>query len=398
MQQISERRSGRMARWFFAIAPIMLCLACAVSETRAWADETVGPPALAGSVSPQQMTPDRLPVRASRPFRPIDGRTLAVGLRDAVKSSCIPSSGFHLIGSLVKGASWKRELPLSDQQIRVLAMLDQLTWDAHARSMLADADELDGNPPDFVERFNQGIARRQAAITHAQQMVFSALLTQSQAAVVLHSELAFRRWNALYENVVCDWLGVTEIQKARLDQIGDQSAQDESDWPNFAPDHKNLQAALAVIWCKRETAVKHVLTPDQLAKWSRLGASQPAPRRPVNLARIASQQADVPRINVADLSSIFRFTPLHANTLALSAEQQRLLKTLEEVTGLGPTWIDLGALEETNPRESDSQERQDQRSKKRTVFLNHVEQFALLGILTSQQAQRVEAARAERSN
>jgi hypothetical protein len=269
-----------------------------------------------------------------------------------------------LIGGLANSREMKKVLPLAEEQARAITKLNSLVCEARARSWLTDAEYLDRDPADYKVYAARNEARRRDAIEHAKRLVTTGLLTEAQAAFVTHRDLRSRQWSTLYSKNVQELLGITESQKKKLEEVEYEYYKDFS---------------------KQEfdSGVKGVLTPSQLEKWTRLAAERTLPAEPPDLPSSAKPGSETPT-KLENQSLIFRALSESLDAIGLSDNQKRLLGDLTEIAHDGLLWIRL-----RKPNLPASTGHVPPNDLARTKFLRHVEQFALLGILTEQQAERV---------
>jgi hypothetical protein len=271
---------------------------------------------------------------------------------------------FGGIGSLVEMSRWKETLSLSEPQKVVIAELDELLWDAHLNSLLADADYKEGNSADYKEYANN--RRRETTVEHGVRVVSIGLLTEAQAAYVIQRNMTFGRpGHALGDSQVQELLGMTPRQKMEFAEVWERANHDVS------------RLAWDAISEEANATAMTILTPAQRETWTRLSTGHPAPSAPPDLPALSTDESA--RIKLEELSPTFRVLTKRANDLKLSDEQQRLLQGLSQVIKTGLFWMkitnrDLGnGVAET-----------------RTKFLTHAEQIALLGIMTESQARQVQ--------
>jgi hypothetical protein len=289
---------------------------------------------------------------------------------------------YFMIGDLVKNPNWTGILPLSKGQGDVLMPLDGLVRDARDRSVLADADYLDGNPADYRTYVARQDARRDRVYRHAQAIVTSGLLNQPQADFIIQHYLnTVRPVFTLRDENVQDLLGgMTDRQKLELADICDaaDSRQGAMDlWASDPREEKKTRAQIIANDREADAGAMKVLTPEQLKIWSRLTSKRP-PVHPPDLPLTAASDPTTARASVAEVSPTLLALSEKSNDLGLSNEQKKLLGTLAMVAYVGLQWIDKVPG--------------DRGAQRRAEFMKHVEQFALLGILTEQQAKQLENA------
>jgi hypothetical protein len=303
---------------------------------------------------------------------------------------------YNMIGALVKGSFWtkRNKLLLTKEQADAILKLDGLVWDASVKSWLADADYLDGNPPEFKEYVARSKARRYKTISHAQRMVSLGLLTEPQAAFVMQRYLSgSRHLYPISDPNVQELLGITENQKMKLAEVGKEANSREARlnlWSVDQKEQEQIRATMDANTQALDAAATGILTPSQLDIWSRLTAERSLPAEPPDLPALSN--AEAARIKISDLSPTFHELAERTKTLGLSADQNKQLKGLEEVMQHGLLWTGPRSTEGAKVPAKAPKEPVDQAPNRRAEFVMHAEQVALLGILTESQAKQVQAA------
>lgn len=180
-----------------------------------------------------------------------------------------------LIGDLVEGDRWKNDLPLADAQEKAISKLDDLVVSARATSLLGDAEYLEGSPANYVQYAAKQDRRRWETIKHARRMVELGLLTRRQADFVLQRWIVAKGpfYAQEYERVQ-DLLGMTGDQIAKVGDV------------------------------RTDAGAMRLLTEEQREIWEQLTAERTLPAKPPEFP--ASSKAAAARINLEELSSVFR--------------------------------------------------------------------------------------------
>jgi hypothetical protein len=329
--------------------------------------------------------------RSRRPRGPTaatERRDLSAGMRFGARSDS--DDYLALVGALVKKDSWTKVLALSQDQKRVITQLDDLARQTHFNAIMTDAEYVDGGASDFREYARRNHARRCEAISHAQRITTLGLLTDSQAAFVIQQYVSSLRPSYVLSDVnVQALLGMSQEQVKKLVKTGEELGARESRENVFSNDpevQKRIRVEMASIARAGDQAAMGLLTPLQLAIWSRLSAKQSLPAQPPDLPALSD--AEAARINIEGLSPTFRTVAERANALGLTADQKKLLKEFEAVTRQGLWWISHRKLGSPDG----SKEQTEGTSRARAEFIKEAEQFTLSGILTEKQANEVRAA------
>ena len=301
---------------------------------------------------------------------------------------------FSSIGGLVQSRGWKKILPLAPVQTESILKLEGLLWDARWQSLRADADYLAQNPADYREYLDRSHARRTDALDHAQCMIALGLLTEEQAALVAQRRLPPRRqqvFNAVrYRLRVQELLGISQGQLDLLNQVGADARQQRARLNWFSADPEESQHVTAESTrIERESfgALEQILTPRQRQILEQLMAERTLPAEPPDVRRPSAVEAE--RIDIEELSPTFRALAEQADVLGLSADQRKWLAELKDVARTGLFHISVEKREGPYLPGDPRNDKTDPIGQTRAAFLRHVEQIALVGILTQQQAARL---------
>lgn len=326
-------------------------------------------------------------------------------------------SPIRSIGSLAQPPYATDVLGLTKEQMAAITKLDEVVRASrYVLSLLTDAEAV-GNRPAVRQR---NAKRRQDAIGHAARLVTLGFLTERQAAYVMQSRLKSDGVNALLDDDVAELFGLSARQRQELAQRHNQSVQAEispipepMDLPmETAPDYvqklrdqEEYYQEMRILRETRSEVLWTVLTPSQQVRWLRVvsAAISPVPPRgrpePLSAAaerRLESIRAEAERARKEPLSPTFRALTEKGDALKLEDEQKALIKSLEEVTRGGLSWIVLRAAADVSSPEEARAKRAEQVAATRAEFVRRAAQVALLGILTERQAEQLQAAMKER--
>jgi len=296
------------------------------------------------------------------------------------------------IGVLVENGTWRKVLPLSQEQAEAISKLDDVVWDTYPSSSqkLAVLDSVDGNLKEYRKRTARMSARHSQTVEHAQRMVKLGLLTAPQAALVVQQRLTRYPTISLSDEFVQELLGLTKNQQAELTQVWAEAKSRKARLNLMAVDPQELQEnsdSLQKIEQWTDAAVLAIRTPKQREKWNQLTARRTLPAEPPDLP--VPTEAEIAQIKLEKMSPIFRAVAENMDTLGLSGEQKKLLTDLQDVTRLGLFWISHRDGKAPFPPGIDGGGQADPVAQTRDEFLKHAGQVALLGILTQQQAAKI---------
>jgi hypothetical protein len=224
-------------------------------------------------------------------------------------------------------------------------------------------------------------------------MVKLGLLTAPQAALVVQRRMTRFPTISLSDEFVQELLGMTNAQKEELAQVWVEAKSRKARLNLMAVDPQELEQSsdsLQEIEQWTDAAVLAIRTPKQRKIWDQLTAERTLPPEPPDLPVLT--EAEAARITIEELSPIFRAVAETTDAIELSDEQKRLLKDLKDVTRLGLFWISQRDGEAPFPPGISDGEQGNPITETRAKFLKHAEQVALLGILTQQQAEKVQEA------
>jgi hypothetical protein len=306
------------------------------------------------------------------------------------------------IGSLTQDRYWTSVLPLTEEQQRQIMALNHLVNEGRYLTRLADAEAVTANPTLRGQLLPRSWDRQLEAIRHAIRFVSLGLLTEEQAAFVIQHDVALNGLSALYadKNVV-ELVGLSEDQQLKLAEAKAEATANANSLATLAfntdpQSVKEYNTAIGDQKRANDSAVRKILTPDQMAKWNQLTAKRSLPAKPPNATRSALSGAELAGVHILEVSPIFRALAAHANALGLSADQTTLLKDLEDVIRVGYVWIGRTNLEGSSGREDAGKNRADRISRIRSEFVKQAEQVATLGILSEQQAEKLRVVMNER--
>lgn len=326
---------------------------------------SAAPLAAAGDKAPAE-TQAGLAVSAQNLSKPISRsdaaeiNSLRSGLRIGPILGCNDNS--DLIGALASNRFWTEALPLGQQQTAAINQLDEVLRAARSLSLETDADYPARDLASYQAYVDRGHQRRHAAFRQAQRVVSLGLLTEPQAAFVIHRILTTRRpIHTLGDENVQELLGMTAQQK-------------------------RTAAAIAAGTTATDAAILEILTPRQMEKWSILTAQQTLPAEPPKLPTLSDAAAA--SSNLDELWLIARLTRKgdKGDLVKLSAPQKKLLKDLEDVTRQGLHWINLQHPDDPTLPADVRKAHAERVLQLRADFVLHAWQFVLLGILTQDQA------------
>ncbi len=314
-----------------------------------------------------------------------------------VNSLFITHEPFDLIGALVTNRHWNEVLQLDEDQAEAIKKLDNVLQNAREFMWKGDAD----HPVDDLESYKAYLARsdqrRSSSIRHGQRMVSLGLLTERQSSFVLQRYLTQGRpMQKLFDENIQELLAITAAQNRQLTRVAMDENADTSDIKfieaAMSPDDKIRKQAGAFLEeaaAKGELAAKAVLTPEQLATWSKLTEQRSLPlERP----EIPTPPAEIlSRIQLAQISPVFRELKKKADGLQLAKEQQEALLDLEDVVRKGLYWMSLASTDTPIPNSKNNLFAQ-KLSESQRSFIKHAEHVALKGILTQDQAKEIHAA------
>jgi hypothetical protein len=263
--------------------------------------------------------------------------------------------GYDRIGALTAFPFWTKTLPLANEQIRTINMLEAVVGESRELSFYNEADYPTQSLAEYQAYLNRSHPRRLAAIKHAQRIVALGLLTDQQAEFVLYRYVSKSRPTYSFGEARLSLFSVDpEVQKRNQAEM-------------MANNQDTDAATLAL------------LSPNQRLIWSRTNVVRELAKEPPELPAIADLEAD--REKLRQERSLFCILGRVPSYFGESGYQRRLLRDLEEVTATGLSWIRMSK----SPAEQVAQ--------RRAAFLRHAEQFALTGILTEDQAKQADKKR-----
>ena len=319
-------------------------------------------------------------------------KDLGHGFRSIAKKSK-HKRDFRLIGDLVSPRYWKKVLPIGESQSAAIKKLDRVLGAAKVASLNHDADYLDTIPTDYREYMENSKLRRQAALKHGQLMTLTGLLTEPQADFVVSRRLSAMQEYSIHNNTMQELLGiVTDAQKNKLTRVKQEYRRHTA--PLFInsmdPQHDtNVNSDIEKHKKEYFASSTSLLTPSQRATWRRLTAKRQLPTTAPEMPVPGDIQRG--RMESKELSAVFRVLAEQEDMLALSEEQKRLLDDLCSVTQLGLFWINATAADQPASKVEAGKNQDGGIVRNRAEFLKHAEQVALLGVLTEDQAEQVQA-------
>jgi hypothetical protein len=240
-----------------------------------------------------------------------------------------------------------------------------------------------------------GIARRDAAIHHGQAMIAFGLLSGPQASLILQGLLNSpqRLSNSLrYNLLVQDLLGMAKNQLEQVAQAGEAGRRERAqlNWfsVNRSPTKEaEFNAKVSTIEKENRVAAEGVLTPDQTAILRKLVSGQAPPVEPPDLHAVSESEAA--KIDLRASSPAFRLLAEQKAELKVTDTQQDEIERLERIAKQAIFWIELGDALGPFPAGDSRSDPTEPIGKARARFVRHAEQVALVGILTQQQAARL---------
>ena len=275
-------------------------------------------------------------------------QAVAIGYRHAINLTS--DRYIHGIGSLSKLSYWTDVVPLTDDQKAVLWKLDRVVFEARKMSFQRDASYMERNPIDYKEYRSRCKTRRNISRSSGKGMVMYGLLTEAQGAFKTYRNLTEQSLGyALQGRYVSDLLQLTDEQRK---QVRHSSAQDILDG----------------------------FTDTQQKIWHALTAQPPALEFPE-----LSAPAPFNETKLSQLSPAFRVLSDRAIDWEFSAEQEKLLRDLKEVTWIGLHWIKEHRTSGPYAKGDERNELADPAGQVSRLFLQLAEQVAVSGILTEHQ-------------
>ncbi|HEV7278583.1 MAG TPA: hypothetical protein VGN57_00100 [Pirellulaceae bacterium] len=298
------------------------------------------------------------------------------------------------IGSLAVHPRWRSILPLGEEQSATLIELDNLVREGRAIALQEAADHPAEDYASYKSYVDRIQARQSQAIGHARRIVEIGLLTESQRNLIdLRNEWSDFEWLSLKSGRAQDLLDLTKDQRRKLEDVYEEFSAREGTWEIWNPNDQVRQEARLARSAFRdriEAKAREILTPEQAERWSKFVAERTLPAEPPELPACSDANSKLVSIQVTEDSPIFRVLKKHPPSyLGITPYQKRLVDDLAEVTQNGLLWIEL---ERCRHKADDAEsENSGAAAKKKSGELMHAaEQVALVGVLSPQQAERIE--------